>query len=33
MDDVFDAGAIFLGVQVVMTYDHGFGIGPVQLSE
>ena len=30
MGDVLDAGAILLGIQVVMTYDHGAGIARVQ---
>ena len=30
MGDVLDAGTILLGIQVVMTQDHGFGIAPVQ---
>ena len=30
MGDVWDAGAILLGIQVVMTQDHGFGIASVQ---
>ena len=30
MGDVLDAGAILLGVQVMVTQDYGFGITPVQ---
>ena len=30
MGDVWDAGAILLGIQVVMTQDHGAGITPVE---
>ena len=30
MGDVWDAGAILLGIQVVMTQDHGAGITRVQ---
>jgi hypothetical protein len=33
MSDIFDAGTILLGVQVVMTYDHGAGVTPVKLFE
>ena len=30
MGDILDTGAILLGIQVVVTYDHGFGIASVQ---
>ena len=30
MGDVLDAGTILLGIQVMMTQDHGFGIASVQ---
>ena len=30
MDDILDAGAILLWIQVVMTDNHGFGISSVQ---
>ena len=30
MGDVWDAGAILLGIQVVMTQDHGAGVTPVE---
>ena len=33
MGDIGDAGAILIGVEVVMTYDQGFGITPVQFFE
>ena len=31
--DIGDAGAGLLGVEVVMTYDQGLGITPVQVFE
>ena len=30
MDDILDAGAILLGIQVVVTNNHGFGVTSVQ---
>ena len=33
MGDIFDAGTILLGIEVVVPYNHGAGVTPVKLFE